>query len=63
MARAALRGKVVTIVEAVLLFSLGIVKTEGCELLFDWRADMGIIVSAGVSACGALKKLAVRVVL
>lgn len=50
-------------VEAVLLFSFGTVKTEGWELLFDWRAEMGMIVSAGVSACGALKKLAVSVVL
>lgn len=50
-------------VEAVLLFSLGMVKTEGCESLFDWRAEIGMMVSAGVSACGALKKLAVRVVL
>lgn len=50
MARAALRGKAVTTVEAVLLFSLGMVKTEGCELLLDWRAEMGIMVSAGVRA-------------
>lgn len=63
MARAALRGKVVRIVEAVLLFSFGMVKTEGCELLLDWRAEMGMMVSAGVRAWGAVKKLAVRVVL
>lgn len=63
IARAALRGKSVMMLEAVLLLSLGMVKTDGCELLLDWRAEMGIMVSAGVSAWGAVKKLAVSVVL
>lgn len=41
----------------------GIENTLGCESLFAWREEMGIIVSAGVKPSGALKKLAVKVVL
>lgn len=61
MARAALRGKLAMTLDAGVL--PGMVKTLGLDPLVAWRAEIGMMVSAGMRACGALKKFAVMVTL
>ena len=60
MALMALRGKSVMMLDATWS---GIENTLGCESLFAWREEIVRIASAGSAPCGALKKLAVKVVL